>query len=113
MRIIVCGGRYYSDRIRLEAVLANRSKPGDLIITGGAGGADGMATSWALCNERIAVVFPAPWTKLPHDAGLVRNSAMAQHAGADLVIAFPGGSGTRDMVAKARVLGIPVVEVEA
>jgi hypothetical protein len=31
----------------------------------------------------------------------------------DVVIAFPGGAGTADMVRKARVAGVRVMEVEA
>lgn len=33
------------------------------------------------------------------------------HDGADLVVAFPGGRGTADMVRQARARGVPVREV--
>lgn len=44
-------------------------------------------------------------------AGFVRNEKMAL-LGAILCVAFPGGNGTADMVARARGLKIPVLEIE-
>lgn len=113
MRFLVCGGRDYRDSMRLEAILANRVKRSDLVITGGAGGADGMATGWALRSGIATCIFPAPWDAHEYEGGPRRNQWMIDHGKPDLVIAFPGGAGTADMVRRAREAGIEVVEVEA
>lgn len=89
MRVLVCGGRNYADAIKVDEVLKRKigyaghpDLPRDTtIIVGCARGADTLAERWA-------------------DA-----------AGPTLVIAFPGGRGTADMVTRARKSGIAVYEV--
>lgn len=56
-------------------------------------------------------VFKADWSKDGRKAGPVRNSVMLSVGKPDLVIAFPGGRGTADMVRKAKAKGVPVEEL--
>jgi hypothetical protein len=60
---------------------------------------------------RAVEVHAADWAANGRAAGPMRNRAMAQ-AGARVLLAFPGGSGTADMVRQAQRVGIPVVHVE-
>lgn len=46
--------------------------------------------------------------KYGKSAGPIRNQTMLDDGKPDLVLAFPGGRGTADMVAKAEKHGIPV-----
>jgi hypothetical protein len=46
-------------------------------------------------------------------AGPIRNQRMIDEGKPDLVIAFPGGRGTADMVSRAKKAGIPVQEITA
>jgi acyl-CoA synthetase (NDP forming) len=57
--------------------------------------------------------FPANWKKHGKSAGPIRNQLMLDVGKPDLVIAFPGGSGTADMIRRARKAGVPVKEIPA
>jgi hypothetical protein len=45
-------------------------------------------------------------------AGPRRNKQMIEEGNPDLVIAFPGGRGTADMINRARAAGVRVIEVQ-
>ncbi|MEM9892795.1 MAG: DUF2493 domain-containing protein [Actinomycetota bacterium] len=109
-RVLVCGGRDYDDRGRLWLVLDGLADeyPGQwAVVAGGAPGADRLAVTWAHECGRVSVEFRADWAQHGRAAGPIRNQAMADY-GADLVVAFPGGRGTRDMTRRARRAGVPV-----
>lgn len=111
-RVAVTGGRHYGNRELVEQTLQRMLRPGDLLITGGALGADSLAYGWAYKKRFPACVFPAPFNGIhDHDAGPLRNSWILEFGKPDIVIAFPGNNGTADMVRKARTAGIKVVEV--
>ena len=86
--------------------------PSTVIIHGAAKGADSLASEWAALNEVKEEVFPADWKTHGRAAGPIRNQQMLDEGKPDLVIAFPGGRGTADMVKRARKAGIEVMEVE-
>lgn len=48
---------------------------------------------------------------LDRSAGPKRNQRMLDKGKPDLVLAFPGGDGTADMVRKAKSAGVPIIEV--
>lgn len=110
-RVLVCGGRNYYDRDILNLVLFEVVGLNDLVITGGARGADALAFGWATENGRSNCVFPANWSLYRKSAGPRRNADMIRHGQPDLVVAFPGGPGTANMVKQAREAGIDVREV--
>ena len=114
MRVLVCGGRCYDDAIRLGAVLDDyhRCCPITLLIHGDAKGADRLAGAWASKNQINMEVYPAKWNKHGLSAGPKRNQEMLDKGKPELVIAFPGGSGTANMVKLAREDGRVVVEIE-
>lgn len=106
-RIIVCGGRDLTDYelVHTEISLYRRHDP--IIVHGDYRGADKL-TDRAAKELGLAVEpHPAMWELYGAAAGPKRNEEMAQ-AGADLLIAFPGGNGTRDMVHRAKAHGISV-----
>lgn len=111
-RIIVCGGRDYADRARVWEVLDGLLVEFGAIVVfhGGARGADALAERWTIERGVTGFASPADWTKHGRAAGPIRNRQMLD-AGADLVVAFPGGSGTADMIKQARARGVPVREV--
>ena len=131
MRVIVCGGRDYSDGRTINLYLSqwpiypstvygnlrwdlrDAAEAGDLtIITGGARGADTLAQQIALESRYGTETWRADWKRHGKGPGPIRNQQMLD-AGADLVLAFPGGRGTADMVRRAREAGVPVLEVGA
>lgn len=109
MRVIVCGGRNYSDVRRVEEQLETLNIR--LLITGGARGADELAYDWAMKRGCPVCVFPANWNVNGKAAGPIRNGWMLEHGKPDLVVAFPGGTGTLDMIHRARIAGVAVERI--
>lgn len=125
MRIGVTGGRGYRQIDRVERALV-RYPLDAVLVHGAAPGADRLAallwTGWGGKDEP----HPADWSgpckrtcrpghrKQRPDgsdycpaAGVYRNQEMV-HSGLNLLVAFPGGTGTADMIRRARAGGIRV-----
>lgn len=81
------------------------------IIHGGANGADSLAHQYAHISGIPVTVYPADWKKHGRGAGPIRNAQMLTEGKPDLVVAFPGGTGTKDMVTRAKRAGVEVLEV--
>lgn len=113
MRVLVCGGRNYHNATRIFDVLdkLNTEAGIDCIIEGGSRGADQHAYVWALDRSVACERYEADWENQGSFAGPMRNKRMLEEGKPDLVIAFPGGRGTADMVRKARRAGVEVVEI--
>lgn len=112
-RVLVCGGRNFTDGALLGRVLDNLAKAEiiDAVIEGDAHGADRMAGFWARKRGIDNIKFPADWKAHGNAAGAIRNQQMLAEGRPDLVIAFLGGSGAADMVLKAKRAGLRVVEI--
>jgi hypothetical protein len=83
-----------------------------VIIHGAAPGADSIARLAAEDLGLRTEAHPADWARYGRRAaGPIRNQEMLD-SGIDLVIAFPGGRGTADMVRRARKAGITIREVD-
>ena len=54
--------------------------------------------------------MPADWEKWDTAAGPKRNQMMLDQK-PDIILAFPGGRGTADMIARAEQAGVEVVKV--
>ncbi len=110
MRIIVTGGRKLADAAAVDRELSTLRPT--LVIVGGAGGADRLAAHWAWLHKAETWIYDADWNAHGKAAGPIRNQRMLdENPGIDAVVAFPGGSGTADMVRRARAAGVRVIEV--
>jgi len=89
------------------------ARPLARVIAGGARGADTIAAEWAVARDIPANVFMADWEGLGRKAGPIRNQRMLDEGKPDLVVAFPGGRGTADMVRRAREAGVEVKLIKA
>ena len=107
----VCGGRGFADRDFMADMLEQEVLGDDVIVTGDATGADRLADEWARRNGNHVVRIPALWDQFGRSAG-ARRSAVIASMPLRLLIAFPGGNGTADMVRKARAAGIEVLEAK-
>lgn len=125
MRVLVCGGREYTGWSLVSDLLEKLSldiwcdNPDEefVVIQGGAKGADFLAKVWAVdihANTELVSTeeYPANWKKFGRSAGHIRNAEMLKKGKPDMVLAFPGGVGTADMVEKARAAGVHVEEWE-
>lgn len=113
MRILVCGGRDYNDINKMSSVLTeiNEEQGIDIIISGGAKGADTLAEGFAFRHGIDYIQYPADWNMYGKSAGYIRNKQMLELGKPDLIIAFPGGKGTANMVKLGKDAGIRVLEV--
>lgn len=113
--VLVCGGRDFTNRsfiyYRLDKL--HKKRPITLIVQGFARGADRIADDWATLRkvestERKYEITPAMWNKYGRSAGPIRNKQMLNEE-PDLVVAFPGGAGTANMITQAEDEGIEVL----
>lgn len=113
MRVLICGGRTYND---IQAVYKclddiHAQTPGgiSIIIEGGARGADTIGFYWAKSRKVKNIRFPAKWEIHGKAAGPIRNLQMIEEGRPDIVVAFPGGPGTANMIAQAKQHNIKVI----
>jgi predicted Rossmann-fold nucleotide-binding protein len=118
-RVIVCGGRDFTDRAfvfrKLDALLSKLKDP--ILVTGGQRGVDKLAGDWA--SGKIGMlrkVFHPDKEKHGSPACyFARNQEMANYAAErkpSFCVAFPGGDGTADMVRRAKKAGLIVREIK-
>ena len=107
MKVLICGGRDYDDRERVRDVIMALDVENAEIVHGAARGADYLAGSIASEYNYQVTEFPADWDTHGRSAGPIRNQQMLDYLFEDpdeprLLIAFPGGKGTIDMITKAK-----------
>ena len=114
MKILVCGGRDYQDREKVFQVLdeIHKTTPISLVVHGAARGADLLGEEWAKSRETAYYGVPAKWQELGRKAGPLRNLDMLERITPDLVVAFPGGRGTENMIKLATSNNIKVKQIE-
>lgn len=129
-RLLVCGGRSFGRAAFLFRTLDQLHAEHQFrdFMQGGASGADALAKGWARTHpEIVRWQCKTDWNDLSHPdavikvrpdgskydarAGLRRNTRMLEWL-PDLVVAFPGGDGTADMMRQARAAGVEVMEVK-
>jgi hypothetical protein len=87
-----------------------------------------LASAWAKERGIAGKDYPADWNDLDHpqaiiktrkngtkynvNAGFIRNQQMLDENEIDLVIAFPGGNGTADMIKRSLAKNIKVIKVD-
>lgn len=113
MKVLVCGGRDFDDYSKVCEVLDGIDQGHVItqIVHGAARGADRLANQWAFARGVPVNAFAANWESEGRAAGPIRNQRMLDLGKPDLVVAFPGGRGTADMVSRARAAGVEVREV--
>lgn len=124
MRFAVTGGRTYHDAEAIEAMLLTMSIT-DTLVHGAAPGADQACAEWWKMMGGKTEAHPADWrgpcrpecrpghrrahpgakTDFCPAAGAYRNQEILD-SGVELLVAFPGGRGTADMVDRARRAGL-------
>jgi hypothetical protein len=114
MKLLVTGGREYADEATVERCLSaiHEVRPIRVLIHGGARGADRLCAAWAKEWGMEERRFLPQWGKYKRDAGVMRNKQMLIEGAPDLVMAFPGKTGTKDMVARVLRAGKPILFVD-
>jgi len=78
------------------------------IVSGGAIGADTLASRYAKDNGIEFLVFPAQWYRFGKAAGPIRNQLIVDAAAHMIAFLSPKSTGTKDSVTKALLKGITV-----
>lgn len=119
-RVLVTGGRDYPDREAVSARLATCRQEAarnglKLIVIHGdcPTGADHWAAHWCRREGIDERRYPAQWDLHGRSAGPRRNQRMLDEGQPDLVLAFPGGRGTADLVRRADKAGVLVAHLES
>lgn len=109
MKVLVCGGRDFGDEAFVNRILTEQHRVIAFthLIHGAAPGADRLAGSWARKNGVQEVSCPAQWDSFGKGAGPIRNRRMLE-LWPELLIAFPGGRGTANMVEQADAASVQV-----
>ncbi len=112
MKLIIAGGRDYSPKREHISLLRSYLVAREVteILSGCANGADLVGELVAGFEGIPTNKFPANWKLHGKSAGPIRNAEMAKIG--DALFAFPGGSGTADMVKKMQELNKPVFFAE-
>lgn len=113
MIVLVCGGRDFNDYAYMREVMDHVHKVCyvDLLINGDSAGADRAAQYWTRQREIPFLCVPAQWSLYQNAAGPMRNARMLGITEkVDIVVAFPGGAGTQNMIDTARTNNIYVLD---
>ena len=99
MNIVVTGGRNYRDTHHIFKTLDELHKihPITHLLHGDANGVDRLCGAWAISRKIPCQAMPAQWDLHGKSAGYKRNIKMADTK-PDMLVAFPGGTGTAHMV---------------
>ena len=114
MRVLVCGGRDFYHWNLLHNTLSGIKNENRIscIIQGEAKGADWLAKAWASWFNIPTEDYTADRKAHKKGAGRIRNQQMIDEGKPDLVVAFKGGTGTADMIRRAKKHNIEVIEVK-
>jgi hypothetical protein len=119
--VLVCGGRDYRDRAHVFRILDRLALRVEILAVrhGAARGADVLADEWARARGYTVQPYPADWGRHGKAAGPIRNREMlaaydpaAPSSRVVCVVAFPGDTGTADMVRVAKAASLPVWVVQ-
>ena len=113
MKVIINGGRAFNLKAAAFEYLdmLHAKEPITFVIEGGAIGADTIAREWAISRKIRYITYHAQWKKYGRAAGHRRNQEMVD-LNPDLVITFPGGKGTEDLVNRAKIKKLKIIRVE-
>lgn len=113
MILLITGGRHYHDISTIHRVLYELAP--SAIIHGCAKGADSHAATWAALNNITQYRHPITaqdWQDYGRKAGPLRNASMLfNDPRPDMCVAFPGGTGTADMVKRCENISLPVLKI--
>lgn len=112
--VAVTGGRDYDDWKHVDAVLSrlHTERPIDVLVQGGAEGADYLAKTWAVSNAVQFAEFKVTtkqWRINGKSSGPRRNYLMLSVCRPNVIVVFPGGNGTTDCARQAKRLGVKIV----
>lgn len=109
MKVAVIGSRTFTDKKLLEEELDKLNI--ELLISGGAQGADTLAENYARERNISVLIFKPDYQRHGKGAPLVRNKEIVNHA--EIIVAFwdKKSRGTKFTVDYAKNKQLPVIQV--
>tara|TARA_R110002073_G_scaffold236427_1_gene397536 strand:+ start:80 stop:466 length:387 start_codon:yes stop_codon:yes gene_type:complete len=112
-RLLITGGRKFTDAAVIEKALMDIDVRPDVVIHGDSTGADRVAGDIAEKWGIDVWKFPAQWARFGKAAGPRRNHQMIVEGRPTHVLAFPGDAGTENMIKQASKAGLLVRRISA
>ena len=108
MRIGIIGSRTFNDYELVKETMNDYVGKTDMVVSGGAKGADLLGERWAKDNGVQTLIFKPEWDKYGKRAGFIRNQDIVKNS--DMVIAFWDNKspGTQNSISIAEKMGKPV-----
>lgn len=108
MRIGIIGSRGFNNYILVKDVMSEYINNVDVIVSGGAKGADTFGEIWAKEHNKETLIFLPDWNKYGKRAGFIRNQDIVKNS--DLIIAFWDGysKGTKSSIDLCSKFNIPI-----
>lgn len=108
MKIGIIGSRSFDKYELVKDVMNEYINQVDIIVSGGAKGADTLGEVWAKENGKEILIFKPEWDKYGKKAGFIRNQDIVKNS--DLVIAFWDGvsKGTKSSIDLCKKFGIKI-----
>jgi hypothetical protein len=113
MKIGIIGSRTFNNYELLKEVMSDYIYQGslldcELVVSGGANGADKLGERWAKENGIPTLIFKPDWGKYGKSAGFIRNEDIIKNS--DFVVAFwdEVSKGTKSSIDLAMKHDIPV-----
>jgi len=107
MRVIIAGGRDFSNYDYLVDAIEESGYKITTVISGHATGADTLGEIYADDNDIPLEVYPADWSKYGKVAGFIRNAQMADVADSAVIMWDGKSNGTKNMVQEMKKRGLP------
>ncbi|AOV17982.1 hypothetical protein BJI67_13750 [Acidihalobacter aeolianus] len=114
-RVLVAGGTSDNAHSRVYHALYSVHERWSIgcVMHGGSSETDSLAQAWADQQGIPTEIYAAEWRRLGFAAGPARHGRIFDEGRPDLLVAFPGGRGTPDLVARARASGVPILDLRA
>jgi hypothetical protein len=108
MRIGIIGSRGFNNYTLVKDVMSEYINNVDVIVSGGAKGADTLGEIWAKEFNKETLIFLPDWNKYGKRAGFIRNQDIVKNS--DLIIAFWDGhsKGTKSSIDLCSKFNIPI-----
>lgn len=105
MKVAVIGSRSFTNYNVLDNILKQHLKSEDIIVSGGATGADSLSEQFAKQNGHKTFIYLPNWKIYGKSAGFIRNKQIVDNS--DYIIAFWNGTskGTLNSINLAKEQG--------
>ena len=106
-KVAIVGSRTFTDYTLLETILDKYKDKINVIVSGGAVGADSLGAKWATKNGIKTTIFKPDWNTYGKKAGYMRNMQIIEEC--DICIAFWDGEskGTKHSIGLCQQINKP------